>query len=78
MLVVSGFLLFDFFLFESSSVDDLLFPDEIRPAGGPELDPQPVLNYEFPKFPGIPVFLPVVTEFLEEEFVPDMDNKFKG
>lgn len=37
-------------------------------AGSLELDSEPVLDDDFPEFP----------EFLEAEFVPDMNIKFKG
>ncbi len=65
------------FYFYLNQLIILVFPDELGPISGPEINPEPVLvdNFpEFPEFPGIPVFPPVVTEFLELETAPIMNN----
>jgi hypothetical protein len=70
----TGFL-FDFFLEEPD--DKLLFPDELGPNSGPEIDPEPVHVDdlpEFPEFPGVPATPREITEFLDLEDIPSKNN----
>jgi hypothetical protein len=55
----------------------LAFPDELGPISGPATDPESVLVDkfpEFPEFPEAPAFSRVVTEFLELETAPIVNN----
>jgi hypothetical protein len=69
------------FYFYLNQLIILSFPDELGPNSGHETDPEPVLVDdlpEFPEFPGVPATPREITECLELENAPIMNNEIQG